>query len=96
MKPARIVYTPTARDILRKLHPSIKKALREAIEELMLEPLKGKPLQEEFMGFRSHRLKSYRVIYRYREPKNTVEIHYPGPRSDVYRLFSEYIKKLRD
>lgn len=95
MRPARLLYTPTARDTLRHLHPSLKKALREAIEELALQPLKGKPLQEEFEGFRSHRFKRYRVVYRYDETKNLIEILLAAPRSDVYRLFSDYLKKLK-
>ena len=94
MKPARLLYTPTARDILKKAHPFLKKALKEAIEELILEPLKGKPLQEEFEGFRSQRFKKYRVIYRYQAEKNLVEIHFAGPRAEVYRLFSDYLNKL--
>jgi addiction module RelE/StbE family toxin len=95
VRPARLLYTPTARDYLRHLHPSLKNALREAIEELALQPLKGKPLQEEFEGFRSHRLKRYRVVYRYDEVKNQIEVLLAASRSDVYRLFSDYLKKLK-
>lgn len=95
MKPRRIVYTPTARQYLKHLHPDLKKALKESIEELSLEPTKGKPLQDEFEGFRSHRLKRYRVIYRHNEDKDLVEIYFAGPRKDVYRLFSKYLKDLQ-
>lgn len=92
MKPARIVYSPTAKVFIKHLQPSVKKALREVIDELVLEPLKGKPLQEEFEGFRSHRFKRYRVIYRFMENQNRVEVLFVGPRSDVYQLFSDYLK----
>jgi mRNA-degrading endonuclease RelE of RelBE toxin-antitoxin system len=94
MKLAEIVYSPTARKYLRHLHPSVKQALREAIEELGVEPLKGKPLQEEFEGFRSHRFKRYRVIYRYVEKEHRVEVLLAGPRQEVYRLFGDYLKEL--
>lgn len=95
MRAVRLTYTPTARDYLKKLHPDLKKALREMIEELIEDPKKGKPLRDEFEGFRSHRLKKYRVIYRYEEAENLVEIIFAGPRRDVYRLFSSYLKGLR-
>ena len=94
MKPVQIVYSPTAKEYLRHLYPDLKKSLREAIEELLADPRKGKPLREEFDGFRSHRFKRYRIIYRYREDKHRVEIAFAGGRSDVYRLFSDYLKKL--
>lgn len=95
LKPPRIVYSPTARLFLKHLHPGIKKALREAIEELPPEPYKGKPLQDELEGFRSHRFKRYRVIYRYLENENQIEVLYAGPRKEVYRLFSDYLKKMQ-
>jgi addiction module RelE/StbE family toxin len=95
VKTVRLLYTPTARDYIRKINPSLKRPLREAIEELSIDPLKGKPLQEEFSGYRSHRFKKYRIVYRFQEVKNTVEIIFAGPRSDVYQLFSDYLEKLR-
>ena len=95
MKPVAIFYSLSVQSFLRHLHPTLKKPIREAIEELSEEPLKGKPLQDELFGFRSHRYKKYRVIYRFIEKKNRVEIIYAGPRSDVYEIFSQKIKGLK-
>ncbi len=95
MKLVQIVYSPTARDYLRSFQPSLKASLREAVEELVTSPLKGKPLQDEFEGFRSHRFKRYRVIYRYIENKRRIEILFAGPRRDVYVQFSRYLKNLK-
>lgn len=92
MKPAAIHYTPAARQYLRHLHPSIKSPLRSIIEELAQDPLQGKPLRDELTGFRSHRLRSYRVIYRYLEPRHCVEVVFAGPRRDVYEIFARFLK----
>jgi mRNA-degrading endonuclease RelE of RelBE toxin-antitoxin system len=95
VRAVQIVYSPAARDLLRHFQPSLKAALREAIEELCSAPTKGKPLQEEFEGFRSLRFKRYRVIYRYVEGKRRIEILFAGPRRDVYGQFADYLKSLR-
>ncbi len=95
MKPLSIVYSPEAQHYIRRLHPSVKSALRNIIEELFENPLKGKALREEFEGFRSHRFKKYRVIYQYEENKKQIEILFAGPRIEVYRLFAEYLKKMK-
>ncbi|MBI3540698.1 MAG: type II toxin-antitoxin system RelE/ParE family toxin [Deltaproteobacteria bacterium] len=96
MKTRRITYTLTAHEYLKHLHPSLKSPLREMIEELLLEPLKGKPLRDEFEGFRSHRFKKYRVIYRYRAEKEVIEVLFAGHRREVYKLFSNYLKGLKN
>lgn len=90
-----IVYTPTAKQYLTHLHPELKRGLRFVIEELAEEPLKGKPLQRELEGFRSHRFKKYRVIYQFNEKKNRVQILFAGPRTDVYELFGRYLRETK-
>lgn len=95
MKVYQIVYSPTARDLLRHFQPSLKTALREAVEELVSTPIKGKPLQEEFEGFRSLRFKRYRVIYRIVEEKRRIEVLFAGPRRDVYSQFGDYLRSLK-
>ena len=94
MKPIQIVYSLEAQRYLCHLTPSVKTALRFLIDELQTDPWKGKPLKDEFEGFRSHRFKKYRVIYRYVEEKRRIEILFAGERIEVYRLFSEYLSNL--
>lgn len=84
MRPYRARYTPEAATIIRKLHPTVKAAVRSGIDELMKAPLAGHELQFELSGFRSFRIARYRIIYRINEEESCVEIHYVGPRRDVY------------
>ena len=95
MKSLKIAYTQTASVYLKHLHPAVKKPLKEIIEELAIRPFLGKPLKDEFEGFRSHRLRRYRVIYRYQEEKNRIEILLAGPRVDIYSRFAELLIKTK-
>lgn len=95
MKSLKIEYTPTAASSLRRLHPIVKKPLKEIIEELAVNPYSGKALKSEFEGYRSHRFRRYRVIYRYHEEKNQIEVLLAGPRVDIYSRFAELLRKTK-
>ena len=85
MKPIRLVYTPSAQNYLKKIHPSLKQAIRETIEELSLEPFKGKPLQGNKKGCYSLREGDYRVIYEVHLDDKVVHIIAVGHRKEIYR-----------
>ena len=57
----------------------------------MKDPLDGRELQLELKGFRSLRVGKHRIIYRINEEESCVEIHYVGPRRDVYESFRDLL-----
>jgi mRNA-degrading endonuclease RelE of RelBE toxin-antitoxin system len=96
VKPIRIVYALSAGKFLRHLHPDLKAVIRSAIDELRLMPLHGKSLHGEFSGLRSLRYKKYRVIYRYLEKTQTIEIVFAGARKNIYTDLAKLMKGLID
>lgn len=91
MKTYRARYTPEVSRIIKKLHPTIKKAVREAIQDILKNPLVGRELHLELSGFRSLRVIRYRIIYRINDDESCIEIHYVGPRRDVYETFRDLL-----
>lgn len=89
----RIRYTPEAAAIIRNLAPEIKAAVRRGIEELLRDPFLGKELGEELTGFRSHRVRRYRIIYQVNEADPWLDIYYVGPRRDVYGALAELLQQ---
>ena len=87
MRAYRVRYTREASAILQKLHPTIKAAVRTGISEITKAPLLGRELQVELAGFRSFRVGRRRIIYKINEEESRIEIHYVGPRRDVYEIF---------
>jgi mRNA-degrading endonuclease RelE of RelBE toxin-antitoxin system len=63
MKRVPVFLTTTAHQLLRHLHPDLKRLIRQALDELANHPMKGKPLQEELAGLWSLRVSHYRIIY---------------------------------
>ena len=84
MKARRARYTPEAAERIRKLHPLIKKEVREGIRSLLDNPLMGYALHDELSGYWSFRIRTYRVIFRPNDDESTVDVVYVGPRRSVY------------
>ncbi len=84
MKSYRARYTSEAAARIRKLHPQVKREIREGIRELLVTPLAGHALQFELAGLRSYRIRTYRIIYRINDDESCLDIVFVGPRRNVY------------
>jgi addiction module RelE/StbE family toxin len=84
-------YPPEAARLIRKLHPEIKKDIREGIRRLLNDPLVGHPLHDELSGYRSLRVRTYRVIYQIDDEDTTLDVVFVGPRRNVYEELRELL-----
>jgi mRNA-degrading endonuclease RelE of RelBE toxin-antitoxin system len=95
MKKWKTRFTPESSRLLSKLHPENKKLIKQALKELRQNPHMGKDLQEELAGFKSLRLKQYRIIYNINEERNFIQIYHIGPRRDIYEQFKRLLIELQ-
>ena len=91
----RLVYSATSRKQIKKLHPHLKPIFKVKIESISDDPYIGKLLEKELSRYISFRAKRFRIIYRIAEDSGTVEIHYIGHRRDIYELFGEQLRALK-
>ena len=70
------------RDLIRRLHPQMKRKVRDALNDILRDPNCGKPLERELNGYRSLRIGRYRIVYRPDESGS--EIVAVGPRKTIY------------
>ena len=95
MKKWKMRFTPESSRLLSIFHPENKKLIKQVLTELLQNPHTGKDLQEEFSGFKSLRLKQYRIIYNIDEGKKFVQIYHIGRREDVYEQFKRLLLELK-
>ncbi|MGA3112815.1 MAG: type II toxin-antitoxin system mRNA interferase toxin, RelE/StbE family [Syntrophobacteraceae bacterium] len=62
-----------------------RRRIVDAIEKLVADPLKGRPLKGRWKGLRRIRVGLYRVIYVLRRSELTVLVLRIGHRREVYR-----------
>jgi mRNA-degrading endonuclease RelE of RelBE toxin-antitoxin system len=91
----RLIYSATSRRQIKKLHPQLKPIVKAKIENISADPYIGYVLEKELSGYLSFRAKRYRIIYKVIEDIKTIEIHYIGHRKDIYELFSERLRELK-
>ena len=95
MKKWKMRFTPESSLLLSKLHPENKRMIKQVLIELQENPHIGKDLQEDLAGFKSLRLRQYRVIYNIDEEENFIQVYYIGRRRDVYEQFRRLLIKLQ-
>jgi mRNA interferase RelE/StbE len=94
MRNLQIKFTPEAARLFSKFHPENERLIKAAIKELRQDAHSGDDLQEELSGFKSYKLKRYRILYRINEEENVIEVYYVGHRKDVYEQFRLLLNKL--
>jgi len=67
--------------LIRKMHPDLKKRVRLALDEILLNPDAGKLLKHDLNGMRSYRVGRFRVIYKI---TRVIEVVAIGPRKSIY------------
>ena len=80
----RLVVTPKVEETLRVLPPQTKRYIRASFEEICKNPWIGKPLRDELTGFRSFRVKQFRIVYEIKRQIVTVVVIGVGPRRMIY------------
>ena len=96
MKRPVVRFTPEAARLVSKLHPETKKLVRSAIEQLQTNPFLGDELHEELTGFRSLKPGRYRILYKFDEDENTIDVYYVGHRREVYEKFMLLLRQLQE
>ena len=88
----RVSYTRSAARAIRRLDPQVRARVRAAIEVLMEDPLRGKPLQLTLRGLRSWRTGDWRIVYRVVEGRVEILVVAVGHRREVYARLRERLR----
>lgn len=78
-----LVVSGNLQQLIRNIHPDLKKKIRASLKIVLSEPQSGKILRDELSGLRSLRVSSFRIIYRIKDP-DRIELVAIGPRERIY------------
>ncbi len=88
----KLVVPKDVRELIRTMHPFLKKKVKASLKIILSEPHSGKALMDELSGLRSFRVSSFRIIYRIEEPEQ-IELVAIGPRERIYEETFRMIQK---
>ena len=69
-------------EVIRGLHPEMRRKIRGTLTAVLADPAIGDPLGDPLTGFRRVRIGRWRVVYR--ERPRVIEVFAVGPRATVY------------
>ena len=92
MRPRTLKNAAAVRDLIRKVHPLLKRKFRAALKDILDDPNCGKPLKDELEGLWSLRVGGHRIVYR--PDESGAEIVAIGPRTTIYEETAQLV--LRD
>jgi mRNA interferase RelE/StbE len=88
----KIRITDDVANLLRSLHPHLKKKIRASLKTISVEPESGKALKDELEGLKSFRVSTFRIIYRISSDKR-LEVVAIGPRERIYQETYRIVRK---
>jgi mRNA interferase RelE/StbE len=88
----KLVVPADIRELIRTMHPSVKKKVKSSLKMILSDPHSGKALMDELAGLRSLRVSSFRIIYRIKDPER-IELVAMGPRGRIYEKTFRIIQK---
>jgi mRNA interferase RelE/StbE len=88
----KLVVPADIRELIRTMHPSVKKKVKSSLKMILSDPHSGKALVGELAGLRSLRVSSFRIIYRIKDPEQ-IELVAVGPRGRIYEETFRILQK---
>jgi mRNA interferase RelE/StbE len=83
VEPHRLRAPASVAELVRGLHPDLKRKIRAALDLLRADPAAGKALRDELAGLRSLRVGPMRIVYRV-APGRVIDLIAIGPRRTIY------------
>jgi mRNA interferase RelE/StbE len=78
-------------ELVRGMHPHLKRKLKVSLKIVMSNPDEGKALRDELAGLRSFRVGRFRIVYQVQ--RGQVEIVAIGPREQIYQDTYRLLKR---
>ncbi|MEW6377451.1 MAG: type II toxin-antitoxin system RelE/ParE family toxin [Thermodesulfobacteriota bacterium] len=88
----KLVVPGHIRELIRTMHPSLKKKIKSSLKMILSDPYLGKALLDELAGLRSFRVSSFRIIYKIKDSEQ-IELIAIGPRGRIYEETFRIIQK---
>ena len=84
MKISRLKMSDETAELVRTLHPDLKRKIKAALQAILNDPLSGKGLKDELEGLQSFKVGKFRVVYKAARDNRIIEVVAIGPRKTIY------------
>ena len=80
-------------DVIRSLHPDLKRLIKSAIRAIAANPECGEPLKRELDGLRKYRVRRFCIVYAVDHKRRVIRLMAVGHRQSVYEELTERLRR---
>jgi mRNA interferase RelE/StbE len=84
VNPFRPDIHPDVAEVIRSLHPDLKRSIKAAVRGIATDPECGAPLLRELDGLWKYRVRRFRIVYAIDRKKRVIRLMAVGHRRHVY------------
>lgn len=89
----RLKMSDETAELVRTLHPDLKRKIKAALQTVLNDPQSGKVLKDELEGLQSFKVGKFRVVYKTAKDKRIIEIVAIGPRKTIYEETMRFLQR---
>jgi len=93
--PFRPEIPPHVAEVIRSLHPDLKRSIKSAIRAIASNPECGEPLLRELDGLWKFRVRRFRIVYAIDRKARAIRLMAVGHRQSVYEELTARFRKKR-
>lgn len=93
MTPFRPDIPPYIAEVIRSLHPDLKRSIKSAVRAIAADPESGEPLKRELDGLRKYRVRRFRIVYDVDQKSRVIRLMAVGHRQHVYEELTEQLRR---
>ena len=84
MNPFRPDIPPHVAEVIRSLHPDLKRSIKSAVRNITIDPECGEPLMRELDGLWKYRVRRFRIVYAIDRKARVIRLIAIGHRQSIY------------
>ena len=93
MTPFRPVIPLHVGEVIRSLHPDLKRSVKAAIRAIASDPECGEPLRRELDGLWKFRVRRFRIVYAIDRKGHAIRLMAVGHRRNIYEEVAAQLHK---
>lgn len=93
MKLFQPTIPPHVADVIRSLHPDLKRSVKSAVRAVAADPECGEPLLRELHGLWKYRVRRFRIVYAIDRKTRVLRIMAVGHRQSIYEQLIARLEK---
>ncbi len=93
MSPYRPDIPPHVAEVIRSLHPDLKRSIKAAVRGIATDPECGEPLKRELSDLWKYRVRRFRIVYAIDRKAHVIRLIGVGHRQSIYEDLTAKIRK---